>query len=84
MLAIIARESRSLAEYVRRAEAWASAEANRPTDREIANQWMILHMELVHGSWEKNQNRIRRLIREARKHRISKRINLWGRLVQNL
>lgn len=41
MIGIIVAESKDVAEFARRAEAWSSSESKPPTDRAMAMRWRV-------------------------------------------
>jgi len=73
MLRIIATESRTLAEFARRAEAWSSTESTPPTDQEIAAQFADADPAIV-----------RRELRAARKTRLANRARHFETLINHI
>jgi len=72
MLAVIAKESRTPQEFARRAEAWASTEADPPSDKELARAYGN-----ERGRRGMLVGPITKLIKEAREQRLASTRSRW-------
>lgn len=71
----IARESRSVREYARRAEAWAATESRPPSDLTLVRVWQ-------HTVARAPRRYLLQLIHEARTARLRSREDLIRRLME--
>jgi hypothetical protein len=77
MLRIIIDESANVAEFARRAEAWAATEANPPTDSVMAARWRA-----VRGGLSKAA--VVGLIVHARSYRVARRDELFQTFIASV
>lgn len=82
MLKTIAQEATTAAEYVRRAEAFASTEATPPTDAEVATTWIDTRLPNTTKRSNVQRTLVRR-IREVRAERIRNANAMWQRLIED-
>jgi hypothetical protein len=81
-LQTIALESKTLAEYARRAEAWNSVEAVPHSDSDLVN--MYLTCGHAPGDARQHHTKIRKAIKIAREIRLGDRVRLWSVIAANL
>lgn len=86
MLITIAHESRTLAEYARRADAWASSERHAPTVNELVDAWITSCKRKQNLKRVPNGLRTQTLaaLATAATERITKCEQLWGYLADNI
>lgn len=83
MIETIANESATFEEYARRADAYASTLARKPTQRALIDAWCVCR-----GYSSREQRtlsaKMRRKLRDAAEKRNEKRNELWGSLCKSI